>query len=244
MKYVLIGLINAIYGILLLLTLSSTTPGFAIVLTIGLVLTIIGLIGCVLWLILVIKQKKGQASDDAALKSWFSLAKSFDIVLVIGLFFRALVLQPFIVEGVSMENNFHDGEAMLVDKISYHIHTPKRGDVVIFQAPRSPQDDYIKRVIALPGETIEINAGRVYINGRLLNEPYLPVGTQTLAQSNGAFEKTLAQDEFFVMGDNRANSSDSRDWGILPKKNIIGRAWIVVYPINDSKVVTNYSSTM
>lgn len=238
-KYILIALINVIYGALLLATLTTDTPGFLVVLIIGTALTLIGLTGIILWLIHVLKGKTHANTTEPALKSWFSLVKSFDIVLVIGLFFRALVIQPFVVDGVSMETNFHDKEALLVDKISYHFDNIKRGDVIIFVAPKSPQDDYIKRVIGLPGETVSITSNQVFINGRLLSEPYLTPGTQTLTNQDNNFSITLAADQYFVMGDNRSNSSDSRDWGPVPSQNIIGRAWLIVYPWNDKGIVKN-----
>jgi signal peptidase I len=244
MKYLLIGIINIIYGVLLLLTLSNDTPGFFIVLTIGLVLTLLGLSGCVLWIVSIVKNNKSDTKNEEALKSWFSLAKSFDIVLVIGLLFRALIIQPFIVDGVSMENSFHDKEALLVDKISYRFNEPNRGDVVVFQAPKSPQYDYIKRVIGLPGETVTITSGKVYINDKLLNETYLKPGTKTYIGSGTTLHVTLGTNDYFVMGDNRENSSDSREWGPVALKKIIGRAWIIVYPLSDKGIVTNPNPTL
>lgn len=239
MKYLLIAIINAIYGILLLLTLSSDTPGFYVVLTIGTILTLIGLIGCILWLIIFIKSNKGEVPDDTTIKSWFGLVKSFDIVLIIGLLFRALIVQPFIVDGASMETNFHDKEVMLVDKISYRFDYLKRGDIIIFQAPKNPQFDYIKRIVAMPGEKVAIVSGKVYINDHLLDEPYLTPGTQTLARTDPPLSDTLGPNEYFVMGDNRNNSSDSREWGSVPSINIIGKAWLIIYPFNQKWVIKN-----
>lgn len=237
MKYLLIALINTIYGVLLLLTLSADTPGFYIILIIGSILSLIGLTGFVLWLIMFIKTNRGEYPDDSNIKNWFGLVKSFDVVLVLGLFFRALVVQPFVVEGASMENNFHDKEAMLVNKIDYRFESPKRGDVIIFRAPKNPGFDYIKRIIALPGETITISSGLVYINGKLLIEPYLAPGIQTLIATDSSLKKTLGPTEYFVMGDNRNDSSDSRDWGTVPIKNIIGKAWVIVYPFDQKGIV-------
>ncbi len=107
---------------------------------------------------------------------------------------------------------------MLVDKISYHFKAPERGDVVIFRAPKNPGEDYIKRIIGLPGQTIQIAKGKVFIDGQMLDESYLPQGLMTDNETNNVlFSQTLKQNEYFVLGDNRDNSSDSRFWGVLPK---------------------------
>ncbi|OGD56407.1 signal peptidase I [Candidatus Berkelbacteria bacterium RBG_13_40_8] len=235
-KYLLVSIINAIYGVLLLLTLSSDTPGYFIVLTIGLVLTILGLAGFILWIRMVVLSAKDEVPDDTAIKNWFGLVKSFDIVLIIGLFFRALIIQPFVVDGVSMEPNFHNKEALLVDKITYRFREPQKGEVIIFQAPEKPREDYIKRIIATPGETVIVTRGKVFINGYLLEEPYLSNGAQTQT-SESVFRKTLKPNEYFVMGDNRSNSSDSREWGAVPKVNIVGRAVIAIYPFNQRGII-------
>ncbi len=244
MKYLLFATINIIYGVLLLLTLSADTPGFLVVLSVGAILVLMGLSGLILWLVLIIRVKKGDLNYDKALKSWFGLVRSFDIVLVIGLILRSFIIQPFIVDGSSMEINFHDREAMLVDKISYRFEKPKRGDVIIFQAPQNPGDDYIKRVIGLPGEEVSIITGKVYINNELLTEKYLTSNAQTLTNSDGIFKETLGANEYFVMGDNRSNSSDSRSWGPVPKVNIVGRAWLIVYPLNKKGFVKNPNQTL
>lgn len=227
----------------MLLTLDVNTPGFFLVLIIGGVLTLIGLAGFILWLKMVIISVKDEPNQDQPIKSWFSLVKSFDVVLIIGLLFRAFIMQPYIVEGSSMEINFHDKEILIVDKISYKFHQIHRGDTIIFQAPKNPQDDYIKRVIAFPGETVMIQNGKVKINGMLLEEPYIQNGTQTLT-SDKIFRLTLGPDQYFVMGDNRGNSSDSREWGPLPKVNVIGRAWIIVSPFNQKGIVQKFSPTL
>jgi len=237
MKYLLIAIINIIYGILMLLTLDATTPGFTIVLAIGAILTIIGLIGFVLWLRMVITSVKDTPNENSAILSWWGLVKSFDVVLIIGLLFRAFIFQPYIVDGSSMEINFHNKEILIIDKISDKFHDFHRGDVVVFQAPKTPSEDYIKRIIAFPGETVVIQNGKVYINGFLLDEPYLPQGTLTLTDQQ-VFRFTLGQNQYFVLGDNRGNSSDSREWGAVPKVNLIGRAWIIVSPWDKKGFVT------
>lgn len=232
MKYLIIALINSIYGILLLVTLNRDTPGFYLIVFIGLVLTILGLVGFSLWLWETISAKK-DADQSIILKNWFQIAKGIDILLVLGLLFRSFILQPFLVEGNSMQPNYHNKEFLLVDRLSYKINPPKRGEVIIFRYPLNPADDYIKRIVGLPGETIKIENGQVFINDQLLEENYLSTDTQTFVANDleNFLEKTLAENEYFVLGDNRNNSSDSREWGIVPKNNLIGRAWFVVYPL-------------
>lgn len=231
MKYLIVALINAIYGIMLLLSLAGDTPGLFLIASIATIITVLGLVGFGLWLYNFIISIKEEKKESAALKSWWQIVKGIDILLILGLLFRFFILQPFVVDGNSMEPNFHDQEYLLVNQLTYRLRPPERGETIIFRFPKNPQEDYIKRIIGLPGETVEIADGQILINSQLLDEKYLTADEQTIA--NGGltpFEKILGSDEYFVMGDNRTHSSDSREWGAVPKKNIIGRAWLVVYP--------------
>ena len=153
------------------------------------------------------------------------------IVAVIAHFFFATI---FIISGESMEPNFHDKQLILVEKIGYFTHAPKRGAVIGLRFLGDPEyRKYIKRIIGLPGETIEIKEGRVFINNSKLLEVYLPTELQTEPD----MKKVLGDDEYFIMGDNRNNSSDSRVWGVLPQKEIIGRAWAVLWPFKDAEIL-------
>lgn len=135
-----------------------------------------------------------------------------------------------------MEPNFHDGEFLLVNKIVYMLHAPERGDVVVLRYPPVPSRDFIKRVIGLPGDRVEIINGRVHINGEMLSEPYpLNEGSYTYGPV------TVGSDEYFVLGDNRNNSSDSHSWGMLPAKNIVGKAWFAYWPPQLIGAVPTYS---
>lgn len=159
----------------------------------------------------------------------------FTLFLVVYLFFA----QPHQVNGQSMIPNFQNGEYLLTDKISYRFGEPKRGDVIVFHAPDSancPEGtgcDFIKRVIALPGEQVEVKENAIYVNGAKLEEEYIP---DTFPIQPGAYTQgrvvTLGPDEYFVSGDNRPYSSDSRAWGPLPKENIVGRAFFAYWPLS------------
>lgn len=131
-----------------------------------------------------------------------------------------------------MQPNYPDGEYLLTDKVTYRFEEPKRGDVVVFQAPNVEDEEYIKRIIGLPGEKVSVNNGSVFVNGKKLEESYLD---SSLVTSGGLFLKsgeeiTVPQDKYFVLGDNRPFSSDSRSWGFVPKENITGRAWFIYWP--------------
>lgn len=168
----------------------------------------------------------------------FDLIKTGIIVFVIAFCLRYFAVQPFIVDGESMMPNYVNNEYILAEKISYMTGEPKRGDVIVFRYPGNPNISYIKRIIGLPGETVKIENSTVTVfndknpEGVTIEEKYLPGDTLTLAEGsqNGAFSKKIANDEYFVMGDNRQHSSDSREWGLLPRTNIIGRAWLTILP--------------
>lgn len=157
------------------------------------------------------------------------------IALLIVFPIRMFVAQPFIVSGASMEQTFQNGEYLIVDQISYRFEEPARGDVIVFRYPRDPSKFFIKRVVGLPGDQISIEGNVVTITneshpeGALLNEPYI-----SAMQPNTFLEETLGDGEYFVMGDNRDKSSDSRMWGVLQERNIIGRALIRLFPVGDA----------
>lgn len=170
------------------------------------------------------------------------------IMIAAGLVFviRWLVFAPFIVEGPSMQPNFYTGERMIVNKILFSFRSPKRGEVIVFHALEGK--DYIKRVIALPGETIKVDGDNVYINDKLLEEPYIQ-GEIDEANKNGTFYNTtknfkvtdegiisvkVPKDSLFVMGDNRPNSKDSRweDVGFIPFDKLVGRADLIFWPVD------------
>ncbi len=135
--------------------------------------------------------------------------------------------QVTVVRGASMEPTLHNNERLIANKISYRFETPERGEIIIFRPPLEIKRNYIKRIIGIPGDKIEIANGEIYLNDKKLEEPYV---------KNRSYENMpptiVPDDSFFVLGDNRPNSSDSRYWGFVPRKNVVGRAWIVFWPLN------------
>lgn len=159
--------------------------------------------------------------------------------IAIFLFVYLLVLQPHKIKGDSMQPNFPDGEYLLTDKVTYRLDEPKRGDVIVFKAPTGNGDEFIKRIIGLPGETVSITNGEVYINKELLNEPYLSdeIYTSSASFLSEGKEVTVPEESYLVFGDNRPRSSDSRVFGFITKKDITGRAWLIYWPIENAGVV-------
>jgi signal peptidase I len=153
------------------------------------------------------------------------------IAILIVIPIRMFIAQPFIVSGASMENTFHTGEYLIVDQVTYHFNQPTRGEVIIFRYPRDPSKFFIKRIIGLPGDTVNIEDGVVRIKneatpeGFILDESYLEEMPEA-----APLTETLGEREYFVMGDNRDESSDSRSWGVLQEDRIIGRAWLRLFP--------------
>jgi signal peptidase I len=158
------------------------------------------------------------------------------ILLALVIFFSIhFMIQNFRIDGTSMEPNLHNSEYVIVNKTAYWFgRNPHRGDVIIFQAPDQPQNDRVKRVIGLPGETVEVRPdGTVYITGvdgnrSRLEEPYLAT-----YHSGASGTWTVPEGEYFVMGDNRSVSYDSREGGPVPRNKIIGKAWLIVWPLHD-----------
>jgi signal peptidase I len=160
--------------------------------------------------------------------------------LVFALMIMALVLvfvaQPVKVEGTSMLPRLHDGERIFVNKLIYYgLPEIERGDIIVFWFPNDPSKSYIKRVIGLPGETVQMRAGRILINGKELQEPYLET---SLNVAGGDEPPTYVKPHYyFVMGDNRDNSSDSRSWGLVPEKYIYGKALFRYWPLAQASVI-------
>lgn len=159
------------------------------------------------------------------------------IALLIVLPIRLFIAQPFIVSGASMETTFSTGQYLIVDQLSYHFEEPARGDVVVFRYPKDPSKFFIKRVIGIPGDTVDIKGKEVTLlnaehpEGILLHESYI----QDM-KPGATITETLGENEYFVMGDNRDASSDSRSWGMLPRDNIVGRAFLRLFPLSQISI--------
>ncbi len=154
-------------------------------------------------------------------------------------------IQNFNVDGTSMEPNLHNTELILVDKWTYLFRPVARGDVIVFVAPPHPDMDYVKRVIGIPGDVITIRNTTVIVDGVTLNETYVdPRNQGNLFAYKNITNLVVPPNDYFVLGDNRAVSSDSRDWGFVPKQNIIGRAAFVYWPLgqDNNGFLKNYSS--
>ena len=168
------------------------------------------------------------------LSSFWETARIAIAALLFAVAVRAFIFQPFLVHGVSMEPNFHNGDYLIIDEISYRFQDPQRGEVVVFRYPNDLSQRYIKRVVGLPGETVEIQNGKIIISKDssddsqtfTLDEDRYLVGENTEGSSN----VKLGGNEYFVLGDNRMFSSDSRIWGSLPRKDIVGRVFLRVFP--------------
>jgi len=170
------------------------------------------------------------------------------VALVIILPIRYFVFQPFIVSGSSMEPNFSNSQYLIIDEISYRLSTPQRGQAIVLHYPKDPKEYFIKRIIGLPGEKVQIENGDVTIfnatnpNGLVLNETYLPNQGLTYPHDativGGKKIIELRPDQYFVLGDNRLASSDSRDWGILPRNEIVGKVFLRVLPVSELKFYT------
>ena len=157
------------------------------------------------------------------------------ILAVVVFFLLQTTVQSFEVHLSSMEPNFQEGQRILVSKIAYRLHEPERGDVIILHPPFNPEAVYIKRIIALPGDTVEVKMGAVYVNDSKLDEPYIKEPpTYTLDKEK------IPENEYFVLGDNRNNANDSHKGWTLPRQNIIGKAWLSFWPPKEWGLVPRY----
>jgi signal peptidase I len=170
-------------------------------------------------------------SDKKHSRLWRDMLETVGLTLLMFLVLR-FAIQNFNIDGTSMEPNLHNAELVLVDKLTYLFHPPTRGDIIVFAAPPEPTDDYVKRVIAVPGDTVTVQGTTVIVDGVTLNEGYIAAQNQgTPPGTHAVTNQIVPPGDYFVLGDNRAVSSDSRIWGFVPRKNIIGRAALVYWPL-------------
>lgn len=170
------------------------------------------------------------------------IGQSLILFAVIFILLGIFVMRPFQVNGLSMFPTFKDKEYIMTNIIGLHISTPTRGDVIVFKAPPNHEEDFIKRIIGIAGDKVMVKNGSVYLNGEILDESkYLKSDIKTYS---GAFLKegqeiTVPPDYFLTMGDNRAYSSDSREWGFVPKDFIIGTSFFAYWPIQEMRLISN-----
>lgn len=166
------------------------------------------------------------------------------VALGLALLIRFYIAAPYVVSGQSMEPNFHDWQYLIVDRVSYELGEPERGDIIVFDLPQNESRALIKRVIGLPGETVVLSGQKVTIQnaahpqGFTIDEPYLDPANLT---GSNSMTVTLGPDQFFVLGDNRRVSADSRIWGTLPRKDIVGRVLFRLYPLDKISIFPSES---
>jgi signal peptidase I len=182
-------------------------------------------------------QPRAAAARPAATSTASSLLREvFEVVVLADILYFGIsfAVQAVHVEGLSMFATLDDNDYLIANKIDYRLHAPQRGDIIILRPPTDNSKDFIKRVIALPGEKLLIRDGIVYINGRRLDEPYLPEAWTTLNNwpTNGTDGMVIPPNEYFVMGDNRNRSQDSRIFGPIGRDRIDGKAWFRIWPLN------------
>lgn len=158
------------------------------------------------------------------------------ITLVIFLAVR-FAIQSYHVEGQSMQPGLVTNEYVVVNKALYLFQAPERGDVIVFHFPRNTSVDFIKRIIGIPGDTVRMDSTHVWVNGVLLNEPYISAPSNPVAR-----EWKVPPNDYFVMGDNRPESDDSRYWDFVPKNEIVGKASIVYWPLSNWQFINTYST--
>ncbi len=159
--------------------------------------------------------------------------ESVAIAVILAVIIRVFLFQPFYIPSGSMEPTLTKGDRIIVNKFLYRLKEPQRGDIIVFKYPVNPERDFIKRVIGLPGETIQIKESRVYIDGAPIKQSFLPEDLRY-----GDFGPvSIPEDSYFMMGDNRNNSEDSRVWGTLPRKNIVGKAMVIYWPLERIRVL-------
>ena len=170
------------------------------------------------------------------------LVKVIVVAVIAMLLFRYFIAEPFIVSGASMVPTYQNNQYLVINKLGYRLNKPKRGEVIVFRFPQNTKEFFIKRILGLPGEKVKVENGHVVIfnaehpAGEILNEPYLPSQNITFGDSKLV---TLGSDEYFVLGDNRSQSSDSRLWGILPANDIVGKVFVRVFPPREFKFITD-----
>ena len=179
-------------------------------------------------------EEQPQTASELPARSFWLWGRDMLFSLAVSFFIITFLYQPVRVEGTSMMPRLGDQDRLFINKFVYHFESIHRGDVVVFHYPRDPQKSYIKRIIAGPGDELRIDDGRTYVNGRLLPEPYVP---RKFHDSRSQDAIVIPPDQYFVMGDHRSISSDSRDFGPVSRDLIYGKAAFVYWPAEDMGVI-------
>ncbi|GAC1372196.1 MAG: signal peptidase I [Ktedonobacteraceae bacterium] len=188
--------------------------------------------------------RRGRVGFHIRSKRGFELKRSqlarevVEILIITGLIFIVVrfVVQSYHIDGPSMQPGLTTNEYVMVNKVVYLFHAPERGDVIVFHYPHDTTQDYIKRVIGLPGDVVETDNTRLWVNGTLLKEPYI-----STPSNQQATKWKVPQDQYFVVGDNRPVSDDSRSWGFVPREYIVGKAAAVFWPLSQLHFISTYS---
>ena len=169
------------------------------------------------------------------------------VAVVLALAIQAYVMKPYAIPSGSMLGTLRPGDRVLVNRVVYRLRQPRRGDVIVFKYPRNQSVVFIKRVVGVPGDVLAVHAGRLYVDGRRLNEPYVhhtngttdptdaasPIAGTTMSSPwSLARPFTVPRGAYFVMGDNRTDSDDSRDWGVVPRPDVIGEGFVTYWPVS------------
>lgn len=167
-------------------------------------------------------------------KLWTSTWEVVEVIvisLVAVFIIRTFIAQPFLVSGASMEPNFSNGNYLIIDELTYRFRAPERGEVVVFRYPQNPSTYFIKRIIGLPGDRVVIRNGKAVVTTSTSETIAIP------GETNGLVDLVVDANQYFVLGDNRYNSFDSRNWGTVPKKDLIGIARLRVFPVNEFEII-------
>lgn len=175
------------------------------------------------------EMKQGKQKSELGLFFW-EIVKFVFLALIIVVPIRVYVAQPYIVSGNSMVPTFQNGDYLIVDQLTYRFEDPKRGDVIVFRYPRDTSKFFIKRIIGLPGETVELKSGIITIRNASAPEGFIVQETYDTSFFDDTMTITLTNGEYFVLGDNRIASLDSRSWGALPEELLVGRAFVRLFP--------------
>ena len=175
-----------------------------------------------------IKENPDAEDNAKKLSSLREIIESIVIAVILAVVIRMFIIEPFYIPSGSMEPTLLINDRIIVSKVSYYFNEPERGDIVVFKYPKDPERNFVKRLIGKPGEVIELRDSKLYVDGKQVAQNFLPPGLEY--PDYGPIK--VPEGQYFMLGDNRNNSEDSRYWGTLPEENIIGKAVVIYWPLN------------